>query len=355
MDQRPHASRNVPALIVALLTAFSAHVIAATGEPAALPAWREGDSRDGWLAEGWLAGWELLGLDPELEANWPEEAHLPEPALGAAPEPPSSTDPVPEPLADAYFAKPPSDFVTDPQRLLTPDERERIHRLLASHAEEAAVGVQVFLFGARQEIPTDWRVEEQAERLHQPQRPSVMLVFHLAAPHRSEIYLPPILARHISLAEQRRTLESCVLQAQSQVDPAGQLDAFLQQLAIRAYWIGHTCGLERVDAGLSTENRSWPAPAAANKKKPKWQLPPEVTRFWLDCLTLWPWLAMAAGALGLAFLLGIVRRLRQKHRFPEIAIEPRLGGPYAAGVGAAISFASVQLPPSAQRSRPPDL
>jgi hypothetical protein len=56
----------------------------------------------------------------------------------------------------------------------------------------------------------------------------------------------------------------------------------------------------------------------------------------------------AAGALGWWL------RRRARYRFPELDVEPRLGGAHAAGVGAVISFASAALPPASQRDQVPD-
>ena len=53
----------------------------------------------------------------------------------------------------------------------------------------------------------------------------------------------------------------------------------------------------------------------------------------------------------LAASVGIIgwRRRRATYRFPELFVEPRLGGQHAAGLGAVIAFASADLPPASQR------
>ena len=320
-----------------------------------LPTWREGESLAAWQADGWMAGWDLLGKHPELEAEVHPDAKLPEPPAGSLPEPPPTTELVPDKWANAYFEKPSEKHLIDPQSLLTESQREQLTQILVSHSEESAVAVRVFLFGGRQEIPGEWRVEEQAERLDIPSKPAVMLIYYLGAPHRCEMYLPPALGTHISISEQRRTQESCLLQAQAKVDPVEQLEACLQQLSIRAYWIGHTCGLERAQEGLSQTIPEKSHPKKSGKSSPKWNLPPAVMEAVTKYQPYWPWLAGAMAVLLSTLACTCWWLVRRKRKFPILQIEPRLGGHHAAGVGAAISFANAQKSPSTQRVNPPDL
>jgi hypothetical protein len=47
-------------------------------------------------------------------------------------------------------------------------------------------------------------------------------------------------------------------------------------------------------------------------------------------------------------------RKRAIYRFPELTVEPRLGGVHGAGVGAVISFAGAAVSPASQRDQRPD-
>ena len=49
-----------------------------------------------------------------------------------------------------------------------------------------------------------------------------------------------------------------------------------------------------------------------------------------------------------------VLRRRARYRFPEFEVEPRLGGPHAAGVGAVISFGRAAPSPAFQREQMPE-
>jgi hypothetical protein len=70
-----------------------------------------------------------------------------------------------------------------------------------------------------------------------------------------------------------------------------------------------------------------------------------------------PFLIPGLGGLGaLAVASGwlLWRRRVAVHRLPEFAVEPRLDGAHAAGIGGVISFADPTLPPSAQHRLRPD-
>ena len=79
---------------------------------------------------------------------------------------------------------------------------------------------------------------------------------------------------------------------------------------------------------------------------------------------LLPWiekaepLVLPVAILCASLLAGLVMtgwlRRRARYHFPEFEVEPRLGGPHAAGIGAVISFASAAVPPASQRDQVPD-
>src|SRR5690606_30151052 len=68
-------------------------------------------------------------------------------------------------------------------------------------------------------------------------RPAAVVYYYLGAPQRSVMYLSPSLTDAVSVAEQRRALQSSVMQAFSSAEPAGQLEAFSVQMSIRLYWM----------------------------------------------------------------------------------------------------------------------
>jgi len=61
--------------------------------------------------------------------------------------------------------------------------------------------------------------------------------------------------------------------------------------------------------------------------------------------------AVAAGLLAAGWLAGTCLRRRVRYRLPVMDVEPRLGGDYAAGVGAVISFASATVSLASQRDQ----
>ena len=309
----------------------------ASGEPV-LPAWT-GNERKELEAAGWHPGDILLTAETTAE---PLALEPPLPGEIAA-------DPVPlvevaEKFLPAYFAEHPKNFLVDPQNLLSPaDYRDRLG-FLNYHAADSTIDLYVYVFGGDQEIPSNVRQEELMERLFSGGRPAAVVYYYLGAPQRSVVFLSPSIVEAIPAAEQRRALESSVMQAFERSKPPEQIEKFLVQMSIRIYW------MERLLAGE-------PLPVAEPISRPLNPVVAKSAKFiWLREIAMRSALpaAVLLGSLLVAIAFNCWLRLRGRYRFPEFEVEPRLGGAHAAGVGAVISFASAALPPARQRDQVPD-
>lgn len=323
---------------------------AAVVEPG-LPTWGEGE-RARMQAEGWVAGGVLLTDDPvPAEAPQAEEKPLevvpPTAEEMADNEPP--TDAIPEKFWPVYFDQKPASFLVDPQGLLGPvDYRDRLG-FLNYHAGDSSIDLYVYVFKGNQEIPGEVREEELMERFFSEGRPAAVVYYYLGAPQRSVLYLSPSLTDSVPHSEQRRALESSVMQAFKDVDPAGQIEAFLVQMSIRIYW------MERMIHGDPAEETAAPAMVAARRTSEK--KAGAMDKLMPVLASAKPFIVpvmVTAGSLFAGLAMSAWLRRRARYRFPDFEVEPRLGGAHAAGVGAVISFASAALPPASQRDQVPD-
>jgi hypothetical protein len=323
--------------------------VPAVTEPA-LPAW-DAEERAQMLEDGWMAGGSLLSfgtltededhteLAPEVEDPTPEELAVSQ----------EDENEVAEEYLAGYFAEKPGGFLVDPQGLLATREQKDLEAFLNYHAGDSSIEMYVYVFGADQRIPGDVREEEVVERLYSVGKPAVVVYYYVGAPQRSTIYLSPVITDAVSAAEQRRALESSVMQAFGSTKPFDQTEAFLVQMSIRIYWMERmTEGtaeqtMEAIPAGEKV--RSFP-----NKKRPA-EKPIEI-----PSLAKLVGAALAIGFGGLLALWSAAMwwRGRARFRFPEFDVEPRLGGSHAAGIGAVISFSSSAIPPAMQRNQVPD-
>jgi hypothetical protein len=316
-----------------------------------LPVWDEGEKAR--LEEnGWIAGGLLLTEEPVPEEKTEEPAQslnvarpTPEEIAEAAIPP----DEIPEKFLPVYFDQRPKSFLVDPQGLLGQvDYRDRLG-FLNYHAGDSSIDLYVYLFKGEQDIPGEVREEELMERFFSEGRPAAVVFYYLGAPQRSVLYLSPSLTDMVSAAEQRRALESSVMQSFGKTEPAAQIESFLVQMSIRLYWMERMMNGEPApEAENSPVAR---AKAAARTASSKWELLQPVAA------KLKPHAIPAAALLGtaLAALAALTwMRRRARHLFPEFDVEPRLGGAHAAGVGAVISFASAAIPPASQRDQVPD-
>jgi hypothetical protein len=250
-----------------------------------------------------------------------------------------------EKFLPAYFAERPKNFLVDPQGLLSSiDYRDRLG-FLNYHASDSSIDLFVYVMGGDQEIPSAVREEEMIERLFNTGRPAAIVYYFLGAPQRSVFYLSPSLTDSVSAAEQRRAVESSVMQAFEKTKPSEQFEKFLVQMSIRLYW------MERILAGESATGSNLPVIPATSKA-----LAHSADMLWISALALKCAIpaAILLGAFLTAFGFNHWLRLRARYHFPEFEVEPRLGGTHAAGVGAVISFANAALPPASQRDQVPD-
>ena len=302
-----------------------------------LPVWREGE-RARWEAGGSPAAAKQRPTPAEpLDVDQPRTGEIA--ATG------TSAGSVPEKYWPAYFEDSPRDYLIDPQGLLNPvDFKDRLG-FLKYHAGDCLISLFVYVFKGDQEIPGAVREEELVERFFPDGRLAVMAYYYLGAPQRSVMYLSPSLIGSVSAAERLRALENSVTQAVGETDPSAQLEAFLIRLSSRIYRMEHMLGSVAV-AGGETAAAKGPGKTTVILTKLQPVLA-GVRRFTLP-------LAVLAGALVLAIGMNFWLRKRARYRFPELDVEPRLGGVHAAGVGAVISFASAAVSPASQRDQGPD-
>lgn len=316
----------------------------------ALPSWDPQDRKQ-MIDDGWIAGGFIL-----TDESAPPDDSVPEAALHL-------DDPSDEELAFTledgnevsgeyvadYFSKRPDGHLVDPQNLLSESERNHLGEFLNSHSADSAIDLNVYVFGSDQQIPGDVRDEELAERLYSEGKPAMVIFYYLGSPKRSAMYLSPVMTDTVSAAEQRRALESSELQALGTTKPFNQVEAFLEQMSIRIYW------MERMADGTAEgtmENIPDGERARAFHKSRNRVEEPVKIPSWI-ITAAWFFAAGSGGVIAL-WCLVIWWRGRVRYRFPEFGVEPRLGGNHGAGVGAVISFASPAVPPAMQRNQVPD-
>jgi len=256
---------------------------------------------------------------------------------------------VPEKYWSDYFAARPKTFLVDPQNLLSAaDKRERLE-FLNYHASDSSIDLFIYVFGGDQEIPGEVREEEMAERLFSEGRPAAMIFYFMGDPERSLMHFSPSLVSKVPVAEQRRAMESSVMQALAKADASGQFEAFLVQMSVRIYWIERLLGVGDEHAEKIAVHAKAPVVARKNSKLAE-LVAPHMEKFREFAIPV----AAAGGALLLLLVLRFWLKRRRLYRFPDLEVEPRLGGAHAASVGGVISFASATVPPASQRHQMPE-
>ncbi|MCX8495203.1 MAG: hypothetical protein ORN51_03370 [Akkermansiaceae bacterium] len=256
--------------------------------------------------------------------------------------------PIPEKFIPAYFGKRPDSYLIDPQKLLSPSDFRNRLAFLNYHASDSAIDLFVFVIGRDQEIPAGIQLDEMIRRFFSSGRPAVIVFYYPNSVQRSTLLLSPSIASTIPLTEQRRILESAVMQASRKTNLSEQTEQFLVQLSIRIFW------MEQMISGKSAQSEEAPhtilnpALIKSAAKAARFAKLQEVgMRLMIPA-------ASALGTLAIIALLVALRRLTTRHFFPVHPVETRLGGDHAAGIGAVITFASAKVPPASQREQVTD-
>jgi hypothetical protein len=221
----------------------------------------------------------------------------------------------------------------DSQNLLEPKQQAEIAALLDYHNEDAAIELRVCLLGEDQAPPTELMEEIGAEA-----RPMAWIVFYYGNALRSECHHLGKFPKTISAREQKRALESAIVQAGAKQDHYEQLLVFLEQMSVRVYL------MEQILDGREKEFVSERVSKATKKKRSLPQIPEQF-------LSIGIAVALVMVCLLFLWLLRWWRVTHSKYVFPEAQTEARMGGKNAAGIGAVISFHSADLPPSSQREQ----
>lgn len=247
-------------------------------------------------------------------------------------------------LWEVYFAGRPPDFLVDPDGLLEAEAVRARRDFLNEHAAESPIALYVYLFGGDADMPGASEVGEFLEPFFGSAEKAVVVFFALGEPERAALYLTPALVDAVPAAEQRRALQSAVMQAHGDIDPAGQLGAFLDQMAVRIYWM----------EGMREDASPGDSGAAEARARQVEGVSDAAVQEHAISMPGPPWLpgALALCVAGAGALQW--RRARACHHFPDFEVEPRLGGRHAAGVGAVISFLNPSVRPASQRNQMPD-
>lgn len=324
---------------------------AALAQSLELPEWHP-DERKTMEAAGWIAGEALLGGETQ-EA--PVENPDGKPALDLEEDERENeaeiSREVPEKLWTTYFDQRPPGFLLDPQNVLASNIAHDRLAFLQYHSKDSSIDLYVYIFKGDQIIPGEVREEEIAERFFTRGKPAVVLLYFMGAPQRTIMHLSPSLTDAVPTAEQHRALESSVMEAFKRLDHPGQLEGFLVQMSIRIYW------MERMLSGSPAPQQAAaaaPLPAGISDPEAEGKLMRKLGPFFN---AIRPYRLPLA--IGVPIVLGLLAAwwfcsAKARLRFPEIEVEPRLGGAHGAGVGAVISFASATVSPSSQRDQVPD-
>lgn len=262
-------------------------------------------------------------------------------------------------IAD-YFHRKHESYLIDPQRLLTNQETLDREGFLKYYAEGAELSVRLYLFDAKQQIPSSYSLHRLVEAQYAEGPLTAVVFYFLGNPARNELLFGGEGADGLDAIQLRKMLDRARVQALEKSDPGSQMDAFMVQLSISMYWLEHSINQAKAELeaeALLFERRLKSDPGVGVEK----EMAPDRH----DLMVLWDeWKGyLAYGLVGGAGVLAVVLVLlklflmwshSRRFRFPVLEHPPRLGADYAAGVGAVLRFYDKLDSPSAQKDELPE-
>jgi hypothetical protein len=248
---------------------------------------------------------------------------------------------------------PGSTRLVDPQGLMTEAQTEDLSRLLAFHAERAAVTACVLLIDRFQKLPADADLAKLASGEF-ARGSSCIVVYPLGAPARARLLLTQSVSQAADPAYFQTIASACIRDALETPDPVEQLQRYATQLSIRLFWLERAYPVLKpkliepsapvAQEPLAIEEPQEPLSEVASVNSPvaapAENIPPSWERMKFEMLT-------ALGGFVL-FVLGIIMLLRWRKRVARRTIwilpdydhhQPvRFGGQHCGGSGASLHY-----------------
>ncbi len=262
-------------------------------------------------------------------------------------EEPEELPPIRGELREQFFGDRPRHYLVDPQRILTEQKANDIHRFLEFHSEESLYPVFLLVTGENQVLPGDVDLDAVLRRWF-ADGPGVILVYRAEAPENLHLRISSPTGAPPAESVLSRMEEACVREALAADNPSDQVERLVVELSIQLAWF------ERQGRDVSStseltareEETSLPAtPPVASSATPGAasgrEMMGDAGSFLREVPALWA--GGGGGVLVLAALVmhGLARsraRARKPILFPVYRSRPRLGGRFTGGAFVGISF-----------------
>lgn len=271
---------------------------------------------------------------------------LPESLLGSSSQNHATARPIPTPVASlkdvtreflaAGANALPTEYLIDPEGLVTEMHQQELTRFLEFHAHEALVKLHILILGRDQKLPADANLDAIGSG-SLAKGAACLVVYPLGEPWRARLFLSKAVHDHASGEFMKETARACVTESLQNSDEHDELRSFAVELSTRLFWLQKALGTspERSAVGQPLAEISGDAPSAqAGGQQNTSPLVP-------------------VGALAGIMALGVLsrplhrrwqqwRRLRLQNRvwlLPEVETVPRLGGAFTGGGGGTLCYA----------------
>lgn len=265
----------------------------------------------------------------------------------------SDLPPIDEALQKQFFGSKPTEYLIDPQGLVTEQKANDVLRFLEMHAEESRFVIYPVVLGKNQTVP-DAIDLKQIHREWFGDRLAIMVVYHYLEPDSLEIVYNESLAPKIPATVFHKIRQNCVGEAKLADNGPDQLEKITIELSIQAFWLEKLMDREPLTIRLPAEETQVAVHAPAPIIEPV-EAPVEIEEVFAlpkpdpapepESNLIRIIVVGSSSILLLAVLLFlrelVVSRLSRKQEpilFPSFPGQPRLGGEFTGGAFIGISY-----------------
>jgi hypothetical protein len=257
---------------------------------------------------------------------------------------------IPSKYLSDYFSCLPVSYLVDPQRLFSNQETLDREGFLEYYADESEVDLRIYLFDGDQNIPASYSLKQLVATQYANSPLTAVVFYFLGNPARTQLLFGGEGAEWVDAEKIRKMLDLATIKAMEKSDPSAQMESLITQLSISIYWmeqeIARMRSEEAAEAAAATQEATHEA-----QKTVKPGVFAEVQPYLFYVLVGVISVLLAVFGLGGTWVWW---RRSRRYYFPVLELPRRLGGDYAAGIGAVIGFHNKQDSPSDQRNQIPE-
>lgn len=268
--------------------------------------------------------------------------NVPKDVTVAHPTPSLALRDVPAFVLDSLKNSPVNEYLINPQSLVTEMPLLDLERLMQFHASECRIRLYILVLDRDQKLASMAALNPLIARLG-TDREICLAIYPLGEPWRARFMVSPLVSKTSSLASLAEMAQDCIDDAQQVNDAEQQLQRFAVRLSTRLFWLEKSLPAKGPEVATSKVVTQLTEVATSVGIEPSYSTFALPLGEGLSAVVVTSVVSLAAVVglfLGVRFWMRFkaARKMHPIWVLPEREVQPRLGGAFSGGAGAAIQY-----------------